>query len=92
MVEVELPTGAELPEDQHAEIRERVRRSDLEGSTLTLSLRALAPGAEVRVPLPVRWSIAGTLTGIGLSAYASDATSAVSVRPPEPLVIAGEAP
>ncbi len=92
IVELELPTGAELAEDQHALIRRVVRRSDLEGARLTMALRALAPGAEVRIPLPVRWSVAGTLAGIGAAAHAADAPDAISLLRPEPLVIEGDAP
>lgn len=92
IVELELPTGAELAEDQHQLIRRVVRRSDLSDTTLTISLRALAPGAEVRIPLPVRWSVAGTLSGIGVAAHAADAPDAISILRPEPLVIEGDAP
>ena len=69
-----------------------MRRSDLADTTLTVALRALAPGGEVRVPLPVRWSVAGTLAGIGIAAHAADAPDAVSILRPEPIVIEGDAP
>lgn len=91
IVQIEVPTGAELPEREHALLRAAVRRSDFSAGTLALTLRALPPGAEARVPLPLRWSVAGTLEGLGVAAWAGDRPDAISVRAPAPLRIA-EAP
>jgi hypothetical protein len=36
---------------------------------LILPLRPLAPGGWVRLPLPARWAVGGTLRGLGAVAY-----------------------
>ncbi len=88
VVEIAMPTGAELTAAALSRIREPGRRVDLTASLLTVALEPIAPGAERRILLPVRWSIAGTLAGIGASAYATDRLDAVSVLVPAPLEIA----
>jgi hypothetical protein len=86
-LEIELPTGAELTEVEHARIRARVRRSEIGGATVTMSLRPLAPGATARIPLPVRWSLAGVVRGLGVAGWAADRPDAISVLPPRAIRI-----
>lgn len=66
VVEIDLPAGSELDE------RTMERLSSLTASppyrdrdALHLRLRRLAPGAFVRIPLSVRFSVAGELRGLG---------------------------
>ncbi len=87
VVEIALPTGAELTEAALTLTRRRVRSAQVTESLLRVVLAPLAPGAECRVPLPIRWSVAGTLMGIGAAAYATDREDAVSVLVPSPLAI-----
>ncbi len=88
VVEISLPTGAELTAAALARVRRGVRSADATPSLLRVVLPPLAPGAEQRVALPIRWSVAGTLAGIGAAAYATDRADAVSVLAPRPLEIA----
>ena len=92
IVEIDLPTGAELPDAAQRTLRSASRTAPTRsGDLLTLTLAAMPPGAERRIPLPFRWSVAGTLPGLGVVAYASDRTEQVSVLPPRVLTIRGGA-
>ena len=72
VVEIDLPAGAELDEDARREIARRTTQPPtLSQRTLVLNLRAMAPGGFVRIPLPVRWSVGGTVHGLGITAYVS---------------------
>ena len=84
VVEIELPTGAELTESDRGRMGAPVVRG---GGVLTVSLPPLGPGAERRVPLPLRWTVPGTLEGLGVAAYAEDRREAVSILPPRSLAI-----
>jgi hypothetical protein len=73
VVEIDLPAGAELDEDARREIARRTTQlPTISGRTLVLTLRAMAPGGYVRIPLPVRWSVGGSLHGLGVAAYVSE--------------------
>ncbi|MEI8254352.1 MAG: MG2 domain-containing protein, partial [Deltaproteobacteria bacterium] len=73
VLEIDLPAGAELDEETRRELSRRTTQAPtLSGRTLVLTLRAMAPGGFVRIPLPVRWSVSGALRGLGVSAYVSD--------------------
>jgi hypothetical protein len=66
MVEIEVPAGAELDEPTRERLEELlVEPVTFEGRTMRLHLRPLAPGGFVRLPLPLRWSLGGTLIGLG---------------------------
>jgi hypothetical protein len=70
VVEVELPSGAELDEPTREALADLLRAdAHQEGRTLVLPLKPLAPGGWVRLPLPARWSVGGTLRGLGAVAY-----------------------
>jgi hypothetical protein len=98
VLEVDLPAGAELDEPTRARLRELTADAPaLEGRTLRLRLRALMPGAYVRIPLPVRWATGGRLRGLGVVAYdAAEPPSldprAVAVVPSREVVVADEGP
>lgn len=70
IVEIELPAGSELDEPTRDALRSLLRAdAHMEGRTLILPLRALAPGAWTRIPLRARWALSGTLRGLGAVAY-----------------------
>jgi len=70
VVEIELPAGAELDEPTRDALASHLRGdARQEGRTLILPLRAMAPGGWVRLPLPLRWAVGGTLRGLGAVAY-----------------------
>ncbi len=70
VVEVELPAGSELDEPTRDRLASLLRGdAHMEGRTLILPLRPLAPGAWTSFPLPVRWALSGTLRGLGTVAY-----------------------
>lgn len=70
VVEVQLPAGAELDEASREALTARLAAPPaIEGSTLRLELRSLAPGGYVRLPIPLRWSLGGTLRGLGATVW-----------------------
>jgi hypothetical protein len=70
IVELELPAGSELDEPTRAALAGLLRAdARQEGRTLILPLRTMAPGGWVRLPLPARWAVGGTLRGLGAVAY-----------------------
>jgi hypothetical protein len=82
IAEVDLPAGAELDEAT----RERLGAltaapPTLEGRTLRLRLRPIAPGGFARIPLPVRWATGGVLRGLGVTAF-DDANPSSLEGPP----------
>jgi hypothetical protein len=89
VIEIDLPAGAEIDEDTRQDIRRRTAQlPTLSGRTLVLSLRSLAPGGFVRVPLAIRWSIGGRVRGLGIGAYAGGEPGAgTTVTPSRELTI-----
>ncbi len=70
VIEVQLPAGAELDESTRETLSQRLAApAAVEGSTLRLELRSIAPGGYVRLPIPARWSVGGRLRGLGASAW-----------------------
>ncbi len=80
MVEIDVPTGAELTEQDRTRLGWHVRSAQRGNGVLTLTLAPLRPGNEVRIPLPFRWSVPGRLMGLGATGYAED-------RPDDPTVL-----
>ena len=94
VVELQLPAGAELDEATREALASRLAGPPAaEGTTLRLTLRPIAPGGFVRLVIPARWSVGGTLRGLGVSAW-DDAQGnngnelAVAVLPSRAAVIA----
>ncbi|MCB9594227.1 MAG: hypothetical protein H6719_15955 [Sandaracinaceae bacterium] len=85
IVEVQVPTGAELTQSGLLATGVLVQRID---DVVVLTLPPLRPGNERRVPLALRWSVAGELRGLGVSGRADDRPEAVSVLPPRTVTIA----
>ncbi len=82
VVELDLPAGAELDEPTRERLASLTAAAPaLEGRTLRLRLRPLAPGGYVRLPLPLRWSTGGALRGLGVTAW-DDALPAGLAEPP----------
>jgi hypothetical protein len=82
LVEVDLPAGAELDEPARERLAALTATAPaLDGRTLRLRLRPLAPGGFVRVPLPIRFSTGGALRGLGVTAW-DDASEAGLAGPP----------
>ncbi len=68
VIELDLPAGTELDESTREALSGATRGAPTqEGRTLRLPLRALAPGGYVRIPLPLRWSVGGSLRGLGVT-------------------------
>ncbi len=88
VLELSLPAGAELDEDARAALRSHTAREpDATRGTLRLELTALPPGGVRRIPLPLRWSVAGRLMGLGVAAYAADEPEEVAITQPVALDI-----
>jgi len=82
IVEIDLPAGTELDEPTREGLRAlTIAEPTVEGRTLRLQMRPLAPGGYARLPLPLRWSVGGTLRGLGVSAYDEIAPQGEDLRP-----------
>lgn len=83
VLELTLPAGAELDEDGRRRL-ELMTATEPEATrgTLHLALRPLPPGGTVRVPLPLRWSVAGRLVGLGVAAHPADQPEDVFILKP----------
>lgn len=94
LIELDVPSGAELDQDARDALGRRLAAPPLlTGRTLALRLRPLPPGAFLRIALPLRWSVGGTLHGLGLAAYAGPELNAgVTVVAPQAVAIADEGP
>jgi hypothetical protein len=92
LIEIDVPSGAELDQDTRDVLERRFAAPVLlTGRTLALRLRPLPPGGVVRIPLPLRWSVSGTLSGLGIAAYAGPELGAgVTVVAPRVIEIADE--
>ncbi|MFO0562109.1 MAG: alpha-2-macroglobulin family protein [Polyangiales bacterium] len=92
LIEVDVPSGAELDQDTRVALERRLAAPALlTGRTLALRLRALPPGGFVRVPLPLRWSVSGSISGLGIAAYAGPELGAgVTVVAPRVIEVADE--
>jgi hypothetical protein len=89
IVDVLLPAGAEIDtEAVRALLPALAAEPSVEGRTLTLRLRPLRPGGRARIPLALRFTVGGTLHGLGVVARALDAPGRVSVLPPRTLTLA----
>lgn len=73
LLEVTLPAGAELDEEGRSSLAALTTTApEATRGTLHLELRSLPPGATQRLPLPLRWSVAGRLGGLGVVAQPAD--------------------
>lgn len=69
IIEIQMPAGAELDEESRIQLSEwSAGPPTIEGATLRLTLRPIAPGGFVRLPVPLRWSVGGRLRGLGVVA------------------------
>ena len=94
VVEIDLPAGTELDEPTREALMSAARGAPTqEGRTLRLPLRPLAPGGYVRIPLPLRWSVGGSLRGLGVSlvdetqAFVGEGGRATAILPSRALTI-----
>jgi hypothetical protein len=90
IVEIELPSGAELTAEARRRMSAGARRVDLSGGVLRLSLSPMPPGREHRFPLPIRWSVDGHLRGLGVAAWVEDRPAGITVLRPRTLRLGGE--
>ncbi len=83
IVEIDLPAGTELDEQTQTRLTELTGAAPtIEERTLRIALRSIAPGAYVRIPLALRWSLGGNLRGLGVTVYdAGSETDGTGLRP-----------
>jgi hypothetical protein len=93
-----MPAGTELDEPTREGLASLLAEPPaMEGNVLRLALRPLAPGASIRLPIRSRWSVGGTLRGLGVSAF-DDAESrrgaqrSYAVLPSRELTLPDEGP
>jgi len=85
---IELPAGAELDLPARGELSARTAGNPtVAGRTLELRLRALAPSGFVRIPVRLRWSVGGSLRGLGVTAAVSDEVDAPATVVPSRVVV-----
>ncbi len=67
-IDIEMPAGTELDEPTREAFAALLAEpATIEGTTLHLVLRPMAPAAVTRIPVRARWSLAGSLRGLGVS-------------------------
>ncbi|MGE0784107.1 MAG: MG2 domain-containing protein [Sandaracinaceae bacterium] len=82
VVEIELPAGAELDEPTRELLAQHLRSdAHMEGRTLILPLRPLAPAGWARIPIPARWALSGAVHGLGAVAYDARGPEIADVLP-----------
>jgi hypothetical protein len=80
VVEIQMPAGTELDEATREGLASITAAPPaMEGNVLRLELLPLAPGASIRIPIRSRWSVGGSLRGLGVSAH-DDAESRRGAR------------
>lgn len=93
---VDLPSGAELDQPTREALEAVGAQPTMEGRTLRIELPSLAPGRQVRLPLPLRWSVGGTLRGLGVTVIdeseVADAIQPATVVPSRALELPDEGP
>ncbi|MEI8257128.1 MAG: hypothetical protein WCJ30_15755, partial [Deltaproteobacteria bacterium] len=89
VIRVSLPAGAELDASTRRDLANRLAAQPaIDDRALTLFLRTLAPGGTARIPLRVRWSVAGTIHGLGVVAHIDDSPDAPgAVLPPRAITL-----
>ena len=67
-LDIEMPAGTELDEPTRDAFASLLAEpATIEGTTLHLVLRPIAPAGFTRIPVRARWSLAGSLRGLGVS-------------------------
>ncbi|MFT5358288.1 MAG: hypothetical protein ACI9KE_005526, partial [Polyangiales bacterium] len=91
---IDIPSGGEIEEDARERLRALcVSEPTIEGRTLRLPLRPLAPGGMTSLPLPIRWSLGGELHGLGVSVYdEADVTRRTAVLPSRSISLPNQGP
>jgi hypothetical protein len=86
---IELPAGAEIDDEARRDLAVRLGGQPVtEGRTLTLPLRSLPPGGSARLPLRIRWTLGGTLRGLGVMVRTEDGpTGATALLAPRAVEI-----
>ncbi len=82
-VEIQLPAGSVLDGATVSQLRSSFAGVELrDGGLLRVVLPAIAKEQVVTVPLALRWMLRGSVSGLGVVAYAEDRPTRLSVLPP----------
>ncbi len=88
ILDISVPAGAELDEKAKQQLAIHTNGfAEATRGTLRLHLHGLPPGAKRKIPLPFRWSVGGTLQGLGVASYPEDQPEDVSILAPRYLHI-----
>jgi hypothetical protein len=97
-VDIEMPAGTELDEPTRDAMASLLAEpATMEGTTLHLVLRPIAPAGFMRIPVRARWSLAGSLRGLGVSFVdeagpATDGMYGTAILPSRAIDIADRGP
>ncbi len=81
-VDIEMPAGTELDEPTRDAFASLLAEpATVEGTTLHLVLRPIAPAGFTRIPVRARWSLAGNLRGLGVSFVDEAGPSVAGMHP-----------
>src|SRR6185369_2936017 len=81
-VDIEMPAGTELDEPTRDAMAALLAEpATIEGTTLHLVLLPIAPAGFTRLPVRARWSLAGTLRGLGVSVVDEAGPARDGLRP-----------
>jgi hypothetical protein len=82
VVDIEMPAGTELDEPTRDALANLLTEPvQIEGTTMRLVLRPIAPAGYVRIPIRARWSLGGSLRGLGVSVVDESGPSSDGLRP-----------
>ena len=87
---IQLPAGVTPDEALLSAIRSSGAVANVEPRTpglLRVRLAAMASGTDIRIPLPLRWSVRGTMRGLGVVAYEANTPSRTTVLAPRSITI-----
>ncbi len=81
-LEVQLPAGSLLDGASLAALRAMTSVELRDGGLLRLVLPTVAKDQAITIPLPLRWMLRGAVSGLGITAYAEDRPTRMTVLPP----------
>ena len=87
VIDLALPAGIDADEALLGALRGAGRVEAREPGMVRIALAPMSAGTETIVPLPLRWSVRGTLRGLAAVAYPAGDPGAMTVLPARELAI-----
>ncbi len=84
VLEIQLPAGSVLDANALATLRSVSSAEMRDGGLLRMILPTIAKDQAITIPLALRWMLRGTVSGLGVVAYAEDRPTRLTVLPARP--------